>query len=52
MFTSQKTGSKLKFKYIISHPHKLTQSEVYEEIKDFVTKNYSGWTLIEYLGVS
>lgn len=46
------TGSKLKFKYIVSHPHLLTESEVYQEIKNYIDKNYSGWTLVEYLGVS
>lgn len=48
----EKTGSKLKFKYIISHSYKLTESEVYEEIKNHIVKNYSGWTLVEYLSVS
>lgn len=46
------TGSKLKFNYTVYHPHLLTESEVYQEIKDYIAKHYSGWTLVEYLGVA
>ena len=46
------TGSKLKFNYAVYHPHLLTESEVYQEIKDYIAKHYSGWTLVEYLGVA